>query len=300
MEAGSRHGTRYGPGRIADLGDLSPPPSDYSAASWDGGVFQRASRSWTDIVEGRITPSAPILMVTLSGGARRHELSTDDGLRFDGPDRAGLVSFLPARCERRLRLHDVEWSWASITFGGSEGTVVPRELSNVPAFCGVHDPVIRGVLGEMARIHEADGHLDPSYCEAFSMMLTAYIGRRFGAIERDVPPKGLRLTGHQLRRLDEYVDAHLDEPIRVGSLAGVLSISEGHLHRALRMTTGETPLTFVNRRRIERAAALFRTSPLGVQDAALAVGFASPSAFARVFRTIMGRSPSEYRQAAQQ
>jgi AraC family transcriptional regulator len=66
------------------------------------------------------------------------------------------------------------------------------------------------------------------------------------------------------------------------------------------MTTGETPLTFVNRRRTERAAALFRTSPLGVQDAALAGGFASPSAFARVFRTIMGRSPSEYRQAAQQ
>jgi AraC family transcriptional regulator len=291
---------RGSPVPVAHLGHLNPPPSEHAVASWDGGVFQRASRPWTDVVEGRITPSSPLLMVTLSGGARRHEFSTDDGLRFDGPDRIGSASFLPARCERRLRLHGVEWGWASITLVGAESAPMSQQLKSVPAFCSVHDAVIGGVLGEMTRVHETDGALDPLYCETFAAMLTVYLARKFGTTEQLVPPKRMRLTARQLRRLDDYVHAHLDAPIRVSSLARVLSISEGHLHRALKTTTGDTPIAFVNRRRVERAAEWFRTNPLGVQEAALAVGFASPSAFARVFRNIMGRSPSEYRRAAQQ
>ena len=111
-------------------------------------------------------------MVNLSGGARRHEFSTDDGLRFDGPDGIGSASFLPAGCERRLRLHGVEWHWASITLGGTESAPMSRQLKSAPAFCSVRDPVIASVLGEMARVHEADGALDPAYCETFAAMLT--------------------------------------------------------------------------------------------------------------------------------
>jgi AraC family transcriptional regulator len=152
----------------------------------------------------------------------------------------------------------------------------------------------------MARLDDADGGLDPAYCEAFAAMLTAYVANKFGATDRDVPSKRSRLTAYQLRRLDDYIQDHLDAPIRVATLAHLLSMSEGHIHRALKVTTGYTPLEFVNRRRIDRAAEWFRTSPLGVQEAALAVGFASPSAFARVFRRILGRSPSEYRRLARQ
>jgi AraC family transcriptional regulator len=239
-------------------------------------------------------------MVTLTGGARRHEFSTDDGLRFDGPDKAGSVSFLPAGCERRLRLHGVMWSWASITLGGAQDARLARQLGKMPAFCDLHDPVIAGALGEMARVHETDGALDPAYCETFAAMLTMYVVGKFGAPERPLLPTKLRLTAHQLRRLEDYVNAHLDEPIRVASLAHVLSMSEGHLHRALKAETGETPIAFINRRRVERAAERLRTSPfLGIQETALSVGFASPSAFARVFRTIIGHSPAAYRRLTQ-
>lgn len=275
---------------IRHLGHLSSPPPKHVVASWGDGVFQSADRPSTAFVEGRLTPSAPLLMVTLSGGARRHRFATDDGLTFDGPDRPGSASFLPAGCERRLQLHDVQWSWASITLGGG------LHLAGVPAFCDGHDAVIAGVLGEMSRVHDADGALDPAYCATFAAMLTAYVARKFGAAapQRNDPP----LTPRQLQRLDDYVEAHLDEPIRVASLARALSISEGHLHRALKAATGDTPIAFINRRRIARAAEWLRTRPLGIQQTALGVGFSSPSAFARVFRNLMGRSPADYRRAA--
>jgi AraC family transcriptional regulator len=169
----------------------------------------------------------------------------------------------------------------------------------VPAFCDVHDPVIAGALGEMARVHETDGTLDPAYCETFAAMLTFYVVGKFGGIGRQLPPKRLHLTPHQLQRLDDYVRTHLDESIRVSSLANVLSVSEGHLHRALKAATGDTPIAFINRRRIERATEWLRESSLGVQETALAVGFASPSAFARVFRNVMGHSPAAYRRLTQ-
>lgn len=295
MDVSSHRESGTGSERAAPLADVTPPPSHWSAAAWAGGVFQRASRPWTEIVEGRIKPSSPLLMVTLSGGAARHELSTDDGLRFDGPDRAGQASFLPAGCERRLRLHGVEWAWASITLGGACDDATAQSLSSVPAFCAVHDPVLRGGLAELARVHAADGALDPAYCDAFAAMLTAYLRKKFGARQPEVSSRKAGLTGRHLRRLGEYVDAHLDQPIRVASLADALLMSEGHLHRALKATTGETPLAFVNRCRVERAAELLRTQVSGVHEVALAVGFTSPSAFARVFREAMGHSPSAYR-----
>ena len=285
---------------IVHLGHLTPPPPQHAVASWGSGVFQSAKRPFTDVVEGRLTPSSALLMVTLAGGARRHEFATDDGLRFDGPDRPGSVSFLPAGCERRLRLQGVMWSWASISLGGKVGGRLTQQLKKLPAFCNAYDPVVAGVLGEMARVQEADGVLDPAYCETFAAMLTAHVVRKFGAAGHRPPPSPLRLTSHQLRRLDDYIHANLSEPIRVSSLARVLAISEGHLHRALKGSTGETPIGFINRRRVERAAESLRTSPNGIQEAALAVGFSSPSAFARVFRNIMGLSPAEYRRAAKE
>lgn len=269
-------------------GEITPPPTDWRSFGWDGETFQVASRPQTEIVEGRLSPERPILMVTLRGGAKRHELATDDGLRFDGPDHAGSASFLPGGCGRRLRLRGVEWRWASITLPESPA------LRGVPAFCDRRDPVLFGLMAEMER-HLSDDALDEEYCAAAGALLAEYVGRKF-APSPCAPDPPYRLTSRQLRRIDEYIAAHLHRRVRVGALADLVDCSEGHLHRAFRMTTGETPLAYLNRRRIERAAPLVREGRLPVTRIALDVGFASPTAFARTFRKVMGAAPAAYRE----
>jgi AraC family transcriptional regulator len=136
---------------------VSPPAPDHRRFPWDRGAFDTARRPFTSFVEGRLSSPSHLIMATLTGGAARHQFTTDCGQRHDGPDRAGTVSFLPAGCERRLRLHNVAWEWASIelpqeVFPSQRGQAGLRSFTR-------QDPFLFGLLAEMNRLHSLDGIL---------------------------------------------------------------------------------------------------------------------------------------------
>jgi len=287
---------------LSYLRDVNPPPADHRSFAWGGGVFDTARRSYTKYVEGTIHAPRHLVMVTLRGGARRHEIRTDCGHRYDGPDRPGAVSFLPAGCERRLRLHDVAWEWASISLAPEileqamdDAGLAPSSAGGLRPFSNAQDPFLFGLLQEFERLHTTDGGLDAAYCETMTFALARYLVRRYGQPRRAEPVRAATLPPWRLRRISDYVDAHLDEEIRISTLAALVGVSEGHLHRAFRTTIGQTPLQFINQRRIERAIRILATEPTSVADLALRVGFTSPSHFARIFRSVTGTNPSQYR-----
>jgi AraC family transcriptional regulator len=121
------------------------------------------------------------------------------------------------------------------------------------------------------------------------------LARRYGKVSITTPQGDLRLPAWRIRRITDYVEAHLDESIQVADLARIVGLSTGHLHRALRATVGVTPLEFINQRRIERARQILATEGTTVTELSARVGFASPNHFARLFRRATGVSPSEYR-----
>src|SRR3712207_1650180 len=65
--------------------------------------------------------------------------------------------------------------------------------------------------------------------------------------------------------------------------------------RVFRATFGETPHRYLQRRRVERAAWLLRTTDRSVTEICLDVGFTSLGTFSRVFRDIMGETPTQHR-----
>jgi AraC family transcriptional regulator len=67
-------------------------------------------------------------------------------------------------------------------------------------------------------------------------------------------------------------------------------------HRAFKDTTGETPLAYIQRMRIQRAMELLASRDLSVLQLATKVGFLSPSHFSRLFQRQVGMTPSRYRQ----
>jgi AraC family transcriptional regulator len=269
---------------------VDPRPANHMRFAWDGGVFETASRSFTPAVEGTIASQKHLVMVTLRGGARRHEFVTDCGYRYSGEDRRGFVSFLPAGCGRRLRLADVAWEWASIALPVKPETFDDGRLR---CFSSREDPFVAGLLGEFHRLLKTDGTLDATYCDTMTAALVRYIERRHlgGA---DAAKRG-GLTARQLRQVSDYVEARLGESIRIAALASLVSFSEGHFQRAFRDTTGQTPLQFVNARRVQRSMELLAIGEASVIEVALEVGFSSPGYFARVFSSIAGMSPARYR-----
>jgi AraC family transcriptional regulator len=275
---------------------LSSRPDGWRRAQWTSGAFETAYRPMTTIVEGRILSPNHLIMATLSGGARRHEISADGGHRYDGPDFPSTVSLLPAGCERRLRLHDVEWRWAAIALHPAKiSALACASIEALGPLSGAEDSFIWNMLAEFERLDALEGGLDSTYCDTMSLALVLYLARRYGGAK--VKDTWIKLPAWRLRRVTEFIDAHLSEPIRVADLADLAELSEGHFHRAFRATTGRTPLEFVHRRRVATAKQMLASSKLSVAQMALRVGFLSPAHFARVFRSVTGQSPSQYRRS---
>lgn len=94
-----------------------------------------------------------------------------------------------------------------------------------------------------------------------------------------------------------YIDQHLDEPLTVAQLSEIAGFSPFHFHRQFTQYTGVPVYRYVQLMRLRRASYLLAFNRQEkVIDVALGVGFQTPEAFARAFRSAFGQSPSEFRE----
>jgi len=105
-------------------------------------------------------------------------------------------------------------------------------------------------------------------------------------------------SNRRLLRARDAMDRTYGEPLDVPTLARLACTSEAHFIRTFRATFGETPHRYLQRRRVERAMFLLRTTECSVTEICLDVGFTSLGTFSRTFRDIVGESPSTYRRGA--
>jgi AraC family transcriptional regulator len=103
------------------------------------------------------------------------------------------------------------------------------------------------------------------------------------------------LTPARLRKVVELVHAEMDGDLSLEGLANAAGLSITHFSQMFRQSTGQSPHQFVLHRRIERAKEMLRTAENRVLDVAVACGFKSQEHFARVFRSVCGASPTQYR-----
>ena len=92
----------------------------------------------------------------------------------------------------------------------------------------------------------------------------------------------------QLRRLRDYVAAHLDEPIGVEALADIAARSPFHFTRVFTRSVGMTPHRYVVHLRLQRAIELVREGRSGLAEIAARTGFADQSHLSRWVRRVHG------------
>jgi AraC-like DNA-binding protein len=100
-----------------------------------------------------------------------------------------------------------------------------------------------------------------------------------------------------LTRAKDLADARYFEPLDVGDLARAAGLSRAHFSREFRRAFGESPHAYLLTRRLERAAALLRTTDRSVADICLSVGLQSIGSFTTSFTRHFGKSPTVYRAA---
>ena len=97
-----------------------------------------------------------------------------------------------------------------------------------------------------------------------------------------------------IRRVRDHLDRHHAEPITLAQLAAMAGMSRFHLVRAFRAAYGQTPISYLSRRRIARAQDLLRYGNLSVTEVCMLVGFTSLGSFSSRFRALVGESPAAY------
>ncbi len=109
------------------------------------------------------------------------------------------------------------------------------------------------------------------------------------------------LQAHRGRigRVAQHLRAELDEPIDAPAITKLAGLSLRQLERIFERTVGESPVAYVRRLRLERAAARLRLSHATILTIAIEAGFESHEAFTRVFRKRFGETPSAYRSLAE-
>jgi transcriptional regulator of acetoin/glycerol metabolism/AraC-like DNA-binding protein len=98
-----------------------------------------------------------------------------------------------------------------------------------------------------------------------------------------------------MRRIQEYVDANVSQPMELRVLAGIAGLSVFHFAREFKRTAGITPHAYLLGKRIEQAKSLLSRSDLSLAEIALASGFSDQSHFTRRFRQTLGTTPGEFR-----
>jgi AraC family transcriptional regulator len=101
------------------------------------------------------------------------------------------------------------------------------------------------------------------------------------------------LPAWRLRRVVEYIEAHLAEDLALAELASVAGFSLSHFKSLFRQATGLPVHRFVLERRVERARMRLLEGGRTLTDIALEAGFAHPSHMARCTRRVLGVTPSQ-------
>jgi AraC family transcriptional regulator len=159
------------------------------------------------------------------------------------------------------------------------------------------DPVAERLARALLAAEDIGGAFGGLYADCIS---TAIVVRLLASSDRATlseRPKVAELARWRLRRVTEYVEASLAEPVSLADLASAAGLTRMHFAAQFRAATGLPPHEYLLRRRIERAQEMLVEDGASLVDVALSVGFQTQSHFTSVFKRFVGQPPRAWRQS---
>lgn len=122
------------------------------------------------------------------------------------------------------------------------------------------------------------------------MELVVYLSRQY-----DTKEKGTSSNLLHLANAISYMEDHYIEPLTLEEIAGQSDISVRHLNRIFQSYYQTTPVSYLQRLRLERACSLLKQTKLSITDISHNCGFNDSNYFTRLFTKANGCSPKAYR-----
>src|ERR1700690_3005315 len=114
---------------------------------------------------------------------------------------------------------------------------------------------------------------------------------------RPSPSRG-GLLAWRLNRVFDYIETHCAEKITAMDLADLINVSVGQLIRAFKISVGVPPFHFIASRRVDLACTMMSTTRVPLSQIAIACGLCDQAHLCKVFRRMIGLSPSAWRRTS--
>ena len=290
------------------MGTLVPPedlprwvPGDVLCASDDLGWKNVSLRSYHYLGQDVIVPAMRDFMIV---GYRLG--ATPMQRRFDG--QWSHATCAPGAVSLLTRAEQSHWFWSEtidvthVYFGQDlvldvASEIMDRPIAEVTLADVLHleDPAVTFALQAIAGEAQAQGLGGPLYVETLARGLIIHLLRKYASIKptRDLP--GGKFGPQQRRRIDEFIDAHLDEPIDLKSLADLVDLAPCNFARQFKRSTGKAPYAYVLERRLERAHRLLAFTSLPIKEISASCGFSDQAHLTRLFVRSRERTPAAFR-----
>jgi len=277
-----------------------PRGEELGDASWKQGRIVLCRRSWAARA-AQLRWQAPFhaLLLTERGKTGRTRVEAGGRVVYDGGDRAGSLTVVPAGVERIASYRDAEivysalWldpALAASLFGAEAKAALSLRVNE-------REPVVAALLGDLSA-SMARGE-DPG-----ALYVEHLVALAWSRLVRASPPAQLRrraapLPKPALARIQEYIRENLAADLSVSELARIaeLELEPDTFARRFKAATGLAPHAFVLEQRLQHAERLLAEKRLEIAVIALQVGFSSQSHLTETFRRARGLTPHAYRRA---
>ena len=109
-----------------------------------------------------------------------------------------------------------------------------------------------------------------------------------------------RSDSRECVEIKRYLDSNYREDISLDALAEIAHINKYYLAHTFQKEYGISPITYLNRRRIEESKYMLGNTGYSLAQISELMGFSSPSYFSQCFRKAEGLTPNEYRRQVRQ
>ena len=170
-----------------------------------------------------------------------------------------------------------------------------RDDVEIRSVQGFKDAQIEGIVSALRSELSQGCPSGRLFGESLATALVVRIATTYSASPANRSKHGRRLPAARLRRVIDYIDAHLLEDTSLAQLAATADLSPHHFASLFKKTVGVAPHQYVIAQRIEIAKRLLKDDRKSISDIAQQTGFPSQAHFSTVFRRITGISPRAYR-----
>ncbi|NHN30514.1 AraC family transcriptional regulator [Paenibacillus agricola] len=208
----------------------------------------------------------------------------------------GQLCVLPANGEISYRAISDELRIISINFDAEISFLSDRSwehVLNIPVIFEAGAAELQPLVGEML---DHSGVASPflSLFMQSSLLRILYVVLQQSMA--DPVAASFQRMDERIHTIIHYLLAHPDQMPEVAQLADLVSLSESHLRKLFIQYTGQAPLHFIHRLKIEQAKKLLAASTKTISQISYELGVHHANYFTRLFKAKTGFTPQQYRQ----